>query len=374
MILSNLCNLGRHFGLSAAALVACASAAVAQAPLPPAAVPGPASAPNQNPVCMRLEGQLAQVNRGITDPARADQAKRYEDAVNKQQSELDRMVTQSRRMGCEGLGFFSLFGGQPAQCSPLNSQIQQMRANLDRMMSDLQRLQGADVDRDGQRQSIIVALAQNNCGPQYRAQVTQQSGGFFDQLFGTNTINSGVNPDALQSSTFRTLCVRTCDGYYYPISFSTSPSRFRDDEQLCQRTCPAAEVTLFSHRNPGEDVSQAVSINGKHYTDLPQAFRYRQEVNPACSCRRPGQSWAEALGQIRDNTIERGDVVVSDDRSRTLSQPRVDAQGRPTKPSTAGAAATSPASTDAPAAGDTPSEPAGKRTVRSVGPAFYPVR
>jgi len=286
------------------------------------------------------------------------------------------MMAQSRRTGCEGLGFFSLFGGQPPQCGTLNSQIQQMRANLDRMMSDLQRLHGADVDRDGQRQSIIVALAQNNCGPQYRAQITQQSGGFFDQLFGTNPFNSNVNPEPLQSSTFRTLCVRTCDGYYYPISFSTSPARFRDDEQICQRTCPAAEVMLFSHRNPGEDVSQAVSLNGKHYTDLPQAFRYRQEVNPACSCRRPGQSWAEALGQLRDNTLERGDIVVSDDRSKTVTQPRVDAQGRPLKPNAAGAAAANaPApATDAPAAADISSAPAGKRTVRSVGPTFYPVR
>ena len=41
--------------------------------------------------------------------------------------------------------------------------------------------------------------------------------------------------------TFRTICVRTCDGFYFPISYATSPDRFRDDEQTCQRMCPAAE-------------------------------------------------------------------------------------------------------------------------------------
>jgi Protein of unknown function (DUF2865) len=372
----------RSLGFCAVALLAGVSAAAAQGalPPPPGTIPNQSPVPGQNPVCSRLEGQLAQVNRGITDPARADQAKRYEDAVNKQQAELDRMVGQSRKMGCEGLGFFSLFGGQPAQCGPLNSQVQQMRANLDRMMSDLQRLQGADVDRDGQRQSIVVALAQNNCGPQYRAQVTQQNGGFFDQLFGTSNNNNSsggysTTPDAVQSSTFRTLCVRTCDGFYYPISFSTTPARFQDDEQICQRTCPNAEVMLFSHRNPGEDVSQAVSISGKHYTELPQAFHYRQEVNPACSCRRPGQSWAEALGQTRDSTLERGDVVVTDDKSRSMSQQRFDAQGRPIKPDPRNATATPQpgAATDPAAASDPASEP-GKRTVRAVGPTFVPAR
>jgi hypothetical protein len=362
----------RGFGLSAVALFACVSTALAQGGLSPLGAP-PLPGQNQNPVCVRLEGQLSTVNRGNADPARADQIKRYEEAAAKQQGELDRMLAQSRRIGCEGLGFFSLFGGQPAQCGPLNSQIQQMRANLDRMLSDLQRLQGADTDREGQRQSIIVALAQNNCGAQYKAMVTQQSGGFFDTLFGNNS-SGGFNPDASQSSTFRTICVRTCDGFFYPISFSTTPAKFRDDEQICQRTCPNAEVMLFSHRNPGEDVSQAVSINGRPYTELPQAFRYRQTVDPACSCRRPGQSWADALGQIRDTTIERGDIVVTDERSKAMSQPRVDAQGRPIRPDPRNPTAAAPqADKPADAAGEPTSEP-GKRTVRSVGPTFYPVR
>src|SRR4051812_2924125 len=81
------------------AILASASAALAQAPVP---APGTAS---QNPVCMRLEGQLASIDRGAVDPARADQIKRYEDSSAKQQAELDRMSAQARRMGCTGGGF-----------------------------------------------------------------------------------------------------------------------------------------------------------------------------------------------------------------------------------------------------------------------------
>ena len=128
--------------------------------------------------------------------------------------------------------------------------------------------------------------------------------------------------------------MRTCDGYYFPISYSTVPGKFAEDEQLCRRLCPAAEVTLYSHRNPGEDVARAVSTSGRSYSELPNAFSYRKQYNAACSCRAPGQSWADALrqGQGADQTVERGDIVVTEERARQMSQPRFDAQGKPVKP------------------------------------------
>ena len=135
-----------------------------------------------NPICIRLEGQLAAVDRGASggDPAKEEQIRRYQDAATKQQGELDRVTLQAKRMGCDSSGFFSLFNGQSAQCGPVNNQIQQMRGNLDRINVDLQRLRGGDADRGEQRRSVMVSLAQNNCGPQYRT-AARAPGGFFDQ-------------------------------------------------------------------------------------------------------------------------------------------------------------------------------------------------
>ena len=59
---------------------------------------------------MRLEGQLAVVNRGGADPARADQIKRYEDAAAKQQVELDRLLAQSKGRAARAADF--------SRCSP----------------------------------------------------------------------------------------------------------------------------------------------------------------------------------------------------------------------------------------------------------------
>jgi hypothetical protein len=373
----------RLIAFGAVAAVALSSPCFAQQQLlpqqqPQAWPPGPGTAPPpagqptyQNQLCTRLEGQLAAVDRGNgSDPARAEQIRRYEEASSKQQAELDRMVAQSRKAGCEGSGFF-LFNAlqtQSQQCVDVGRQISSMRANLDRINVDLQRLRGTDVDRGEQRRSVIVALAQNNCGPQYRT-AARQAGGFFDQLFGRESgegepAPSGdlANPEA-QGGSLRTVCVRTCDGYYFPISYATNASRFAQDEKTCQRMCPAAEVMLFSYPTQGADITQATSINGQPYTALPNALKYRTEFNPSCSCKRAGQSWADALG--KDEAVEPGDVVVTEERAKQMAQPpapqKGQAKGKQPAAQPAAAPAASPA--DAPAADS-------KKGIRAVGPTF----
>src|SRR5208282_2753178 len=161
--------------------------------------------------------------------------------------------------------------------------IQQMRGNLDRMMSDLERLKSGSNDQDGQRRAVIGQLAQNNCGPQYTAAANAAGPrGFFDALFSGGTILN-PNGDGAPSGTYRTVCVRSCDGYYFPISYSTLPGHFAEDERTCQRECPASEVSLYSYRNPGEDMDQAVSTSGQSYTALPIAYRYRTALIAGCS-------------------------------------------------------------------------------------------
>src|SRR2546429_1911082 len=108
----------------------------AAAQMSPGSMPPPSSqgGPPVNPICPRLEAQLATIDRGgSNDPAKDEQIRRYQDAAAQQQSELDRVTMQAKRMGCESSGFFSLFNSQPSQCGPINTRIQQMRANLDQI-------------------------------------------------------------------------------------------------------------------------------------------------------------------------------------------------------------------------------------------------
>jgi hypothetical protein len=381
--------------LAALSLAALLGAAGAQL-LPPQNVPGgappgvqgprPLYGPTDRAACVRLESALAQLDSVSASPnIDPEQVRRYEEAINRQRFELDQTIVQARRLGCDSGNSFFIFGPQrPPQCDRLNDQIGRMRANLDRMISELGTLRGGgtDLNRDLQRRQLINQLAQNNCGPQYRqaAPQPQRQRGLLETLFGGGgwREESTVEASPLDlpgGNTYRTLCVRTCDGFFFPISFATIPARFGEDEHTCKRLCPAAETMLFAHRNPGEEVDQAVSINGTPHTQLPSAFKYRTAFNASCSCRAAGQSWADALGVTRDETLQQGDILVTEQRARQMSQPRPiggqqKGKGQPT-------ANTLPAEQQPQAAAKEEPPPAtvpGDRKVRTVGPQFYPVR
>ena len=338
-------------------------------------------------MCSRLEAQLSALDRGSSgDAAKDDQIRRYQDSATRQQAELDRVTVQARRMGCDSSGFFSLFNGQSAQCGPVNTQIQQMRANLDQITSSLERLRaggpgGFSPERDNQRRSVLLALAQNNCGPQYANAVQSQGpGNFLSNLFGGGNNNPAGGPPAPdlgpQSGTYRTVCVRSCDGAYFPISFATVPARFPDDERTCKALCPAAEASLYAYRNPGEDMNSAISVNGQPYSALPNAFKFRTEFNPSCSCKAAGQTWADALKSIDDKAAaeQQGDIIVTEESAKKMQQRQL------TKPTPANARK---GATPPPTAASTPAEApptdssatsSDNKPIRSVGPTFIPAR
>ncbi len=354
----------------------------AAAQMSPGQPPPPQGAPPVNPICPRLEAQLATIDRGgSNDPAKDDQIRRYQEAGSKQQAELDHVTSQAKRMGCDSSGFFSLFNNNSAQCGPINAQIQQMRSNLDQITSGLERLRGGGYGSDNQRRSVLIALAQNNCGPQYaNAAPPSGPGNFLNNLFGGGNNNGSLPPPspdfAAPSGTFRTVCVRTCDGGYFPISFATVATRFPDDERSCKALCPATEATLFTYRNPGEDINQAVSVNGQPYTSLPNAFHFRTEFNPTCSCKAPGQTWSEALKSIDDKaSAEQGDIIVTEESAKKMQRakpaPASAKRGAP-PPADAAPADSAPEPVPPPAAASGTTN--GNKPIRSVGPTFIPAR
>jgi hypothetical protein len=95
--------------------------------------------------------------------------------------------------------------------------------------------------------------------------------------------------------TYRTLCVRLCDGFYFPISFATTRSRFAKDASRCERLCPSRS-RLYAYRNPGQEVDDMVDRDGVPYAKLPTAFHFRSRHAADCTCR--GNPWdVEAIEQ-----------------------------------------------------------------------------
>jgi Protein of unknown function (DUF2865) len=83
---------------------------------------------------------------------------------------------------------------------------------------------------------------------------------------------------------FRTVCVRLCDGYFWPISFSTDDSQFDRDKKTCEKSCSGTPTRLFTHENPGQDVEQMVDLKGLPYSKLRTAYLFRTAYDESCKC------------------------------------------------------------------------------------------
>lgn len=288
---------------------------------------GTAQAQQGSDQCLRMEAQLAALDRG---GARRPDPRQIERDMARQQNELDKIKSYSRSIGC-GRGF--LFSSPPPECGDLSRRSAQMETNLSRLQS--QAAQAGQSGGDPRRRELLIGLARGQCGPQYRlvertVQRPQERKGFFEMLFGGGGSEAPANETVIEPemdpqstprvSTFRTVCVRTCDGFFFPVSFQTTHNAFDRDEAICQATCPGSEAKLYSYPNPGGQMEQATSVDGEPYAQLANAFRYRKEFVAGCSCKPEGMSWTEALAGVEDKTVKKGDIVVDEQKAQEMSR------------------------------------------------------
>ncbi|MET0568602.1 MAG: DUF2865 domain-containing protein [Hyphomicrobiaceae bacterium] len=115
-----------------------------------------------------------------------------------------------------------------------------------------------------------------------------------------------------QSSTYRTVCVRTCDGYYWPISYATTPEGFDRDRQKCESSC-GSPVRLYRGKT-GAEIDDMEDQNGQPYRRMKNAFLYRTQYDAACKCK--AEPWSkEATDRHKVYALEtaraKGDKVAA---------------------------------------------------------------
>ena len=110
----------------------------------------------------------------------------------------------------------------------------------------------------------------------------------------------------------RTLCVRTCDGFAFPIGRLGARSDLPVHEAACQAACPGAATQLYTMGRGAslEDPARARSAkDGSLYRQLATAFMYRTKLAGGCSCQGP-DNMSTPLPIAQDRTLRTGDVVV----------------------------------------------------------------
>jgi hypothetical protein len=284
----------------------------------------------QNAECARLQQAIA-ARRGSSGS---------QGAVDRQRAELGRTSAYARSLGCENHRFLMFGSDPPPQCGDLNGQIARMQANL----ADLQA-------RAGGGAGDLVARYNAECG---RAQPSRP-GNVFEALFGglarlgapqdqepqtdarfedhgdqpRQSAPSGDKGVQAHSGSYA-VCVRTCDGSFFPVSYSGAGSRADSLEDVCRALCPNADVALYSFPFGGT-VDEAASPTGEPYANLPNAGKFEKAYDPNCSCRRKGQSWAEALADAEARYgHEKHDILVTPEKSAEMARPIIDPKAKPT--------------------------------------------
>lgn len=291
------------------------------------ALPDEAAAQAGSPACKRLASQIAAIGR-----ARPANTVRYAKAAARQERELARTAAYAQSRGCNRQQFLFFGSPPPPQCGPLNSRLAQMRANLANLRGHVQ---NANAGRDAQRHALM-ARYDANC----RERVAVAPGrepGLFERLFGGGRPRNPdfrdmpIEPHDPEADEERgprhgskAVCVRTCDGGFFPVSYSARRSNLGDLAEMCTALCPNTETRLFTYV-PGREIDDAVSSDGEPYTSLPNAGKFKTSFSPACTCRPAGQSWAQVLGKAEELLANKSkrDLIVDAKKSAELSKPKL---------------------------------------------------
>ncbi len=109
-------------------------------------------------------------------------------------------------------------------------------------------------------------------------------------------------------------CVRTCDGRYFPISATGNESK----AAMCNSFCPASKTVVVY----GGDIDDAATETGKPYSELPNAFRYRNELVTGCTCNGKDRVGLAPIKVEDDPTLQKGDIVAGSDGLQVATRDR----------------------------------------------------
>ncbi len=262
--------------------------------------------------CTRLQAQIASMG-----PGDANAAAGFADAARRQQYELERTQAYAQGIGCNAKQFLFFGSAPPAQCGPLQTQIQRMRENVAALQAQQRRA------ADGGR-SELVARYNATCRAEQTLPVRAN---VIDRLLGVNapaeTVIDPMDPAALDDPAkggSKMVCVRTCDGGFFPLATSSRRGGAEGMADMCRALCPNVETRVFTYYASG-DIDQAVGLDGTPYKSLPNALKFRTKYDPACTCKPADKSWVQALAEAEALLgRSRSDIVVTPQKAEELSR------------------------------------------------------
>lgn len=284
----------------------------------------PAAAQQQtNAYCDNLKAELAAVEQSIANASDVS----FESQIKKARREHDKTAAYAKSIGCSDLRLPLISAPAPAKCAALEAQIGQLEQDIEALRTEAAR--GGSDELQQQRLGLKTAI-ETTCVPgaangQAKAGVGSLVGGAQSGLQSSEMPDDPFSrPELGLQSGFRTICVRSCDGYFFPINQFGTNDRIATDIELCKASCPGAVVNLYLQPNDREVDGAIEAQTGLAYTALPTAYHYRTSLDSSCSCRVPGKTWAETLADAERILDANGspDAQISELKAQELSRPR----------------------------------------------------
>ena len=261
--------------------------------------------------CDALRQEMAAVTR--PDPNRDA---RFARAIEQQRSELARMQAYADQIGCGGL---NLFGDAPPQCDAIANRVSRMENNLDSLDAQARALRNGNPDRAQDLAARYDAYCRTAPGPD-STEVYSDPGLMPDD--GTSRMTDDQPAQERPQGGSKAICVRTCDGGFFPLGSSVHNGDLDGLQTLCSAQCPNTEAKLYTTSDT-DNIADAVALDGSSYTALPAAFKFQKTHDATCTCKPPNQSWVQALAKAEEllDKSQGHDVTVTEKMSADMSRP-----------------------------------------------------
>jgi hypothetical protein len=110
--------------------------------------------------------------------------------------------------------------------------------------------------------------------------------------------------------TARSVCVRSCDGTFFPAP-NPSSERGAARQPSCASVCPDTETKLFTIPPGSDNIADAKAVDGESYARFVARLSTRGDKAKSCSCHAAADDAARTRAALNDPTLQPGDAVVT---------------------------------------------------------------
>lgn len=314
------------------------------------------------------EDIIEQLNSEQTIIGNTAEARYLTRAIAHQNSRILQIRNDMRRSSCS-IGSVIIYGKQNASlCGELGDQLIEARAELDYLTAKkidvrLSRQVTPDID---ERRELIRTWDETGCDKLRQVPLNNDltTAPMTPVVIGRDSVplNQSITIIAPRQpmagmkqrelGSLRALCVRTCDGKFFPLSSNASPLDFSSLATQCQAACPASQTELYYHSLNGQETKDMVSTtSARPYTALPNAYLFQKpggSNDQSCSC-----GINASLGFIEKSASPDNGQPPALKKEPDIAQPTQVSTSKPKLDE------------------GTPYVP-GERKIRAVGPQFFP--